>query len=1438
MTDDLLASCAERLRLAGADPDPLLAIAPDAAASAGGESARDACLAAACAFAEALHAAGFSLYFPCHYAVKAIAEVLVDRPVDYQAALADLAALATSLGEPAWKTFQRGAPQTARAAGRERPWVLTQALALGRDLAATGIDPGEVLARGVPALAAACGEQEDAFAAALAALRELTVAVEARGVVATSPILEGVRGAAEAWSDAPAELPDALGDLRDLVGALQDAGLSPHPVLEHGVAEALPATRERPWLRREVFPLAATLAGQGIDPVLTLQGVRALAGLEPEPGQAVLAWAQGVAADGADPGWLLSWGLWSWFVPWAGEGELGPRLAQVGELLRAVTAHGHQLMLTFRYGLPQLGEGVDLDQVLELSTRIARLGIDPGPPLEYGFAAIAHGCAERPLVAAAALALARAQVDAGRSPWRPLESGLPAVLRAAGADDAAAVALLERLGELLGALQARGVETDGLLIYGISSLGRSAQRDPALFASLLGYLRDLVADLAAAGIDPVRTVGTGLPAVAGAAPEDPRVLERAVAFARELAAARVDPGPLLVHAIPPLAQRGALELLAPIAALCRAAVGAGFATEPLGAALGALAAAEAPEAALGAALEAATGLARDGLDPTLLLAAPVPPLLRTAAAGDATEQEDGGAWDPGLGALGQALCDAAARELPSEDLVDPGFTRAVEVCGADAAALSASLAALIAAAERVARGAPQGLTSFLRRAPGAAAQVAGQRPEAFAALLDALAGWTLDHADAGGLEAAMQRGLGVLADAAGADPGGFVRLLPPLAALARLDEPEELLERALPAARAGAGRDERGLAAALEDLLRLGAGGADPGLLRRIEALTALVREVPSVWGELIVPACLGLGAGAPVVLDCVRHLARDIQGPEDVALLKELVTQHGVRAPDLLTGLLYAGRRQGQIGSLGGERELLLAFVREVPFADPDYYAEYRRIMRDEALGPAERRARVEALHAELAEITAAVAAGEVAPAQEAHPLFGQVLSYVFPAGRSVSREDYLRLYRAFEDRPQDLAALAERGPLPEPEVRLATGGYRLRADVELDLAPWEPLRAVVAAVPEPGPADAPAELGAALFEAWIASDLGKPRRREELLTRIYRVHRAVHPGLPDALDDAATLIKYREFLADTTREIVQEALSALRAAQPERYERQARAKLDPRRRPGKGLLRAVWRTLEGWRAGALAESAARERLARQLKGYDLSQPAGLDALRAAPREALAAAIDALPAQASEVALGEEHTRVVAELVGGELAAMRRELFGDADARGKLEYSRESGGPELALRFEPTKRRAHAGIGLCEGVCTAVDRQLWDTPEFLQCVFWGPDRRARGGMHLLRVEREGQRALALPGINPSLDLLREVGPEALLDAALGYARALARAWQLDEVWVPTHYAIATNRGPIRHVLEERALPVAAVPSVSFSHSPYRYTFDEVWVVG
>ena len=1420
---------AEALSAQGADPAAFLSASPMVAERMGPERASEV-IERLTHFALELHAGGLSLTSPFAYGVVPLSKVFAGSPDEFLSCIQDLAAITNDLGEGADRTVQRGIPWVCEF-GENRAWLVEAAVGLARDLSAVGIDPGETLLHSIETLAETVGDDRELFTTWLDAIRRFIVALDERGVHATYPIQQGLSATVAAWSANPAGLPDALDDLRDLVYALLDGDISPYGVLEYGVAPCFQSSSLTEQLRSEALPLAATLGAEGINPILALSpGFEGLAGMPPEYGRAALTWAQSAASDGVDPGWFLAYNA-NWVADTCADAAAFAQTLQgVDALARAITKHDHQPMLTFEEGLPQLTGRLDLDRVLTIATTMALQGTDPGPPIKFGFATLAHVADGRPGVAAAALSMAEALVEDGRSPWRMLEYGVPAALGVAGSDDEVAEEQLRALDQLLTNLHAKDVETDDLLLYGIYPLSREAQGESALFSTLLSLLDQLAADLGAANISPIHTVGSGLPAVLKAAQGDLGRLRDATAFASELASKGIDPAPFLVQTIPAIGH----DNLAEVVALANAVHQSGFSTEPLGKAVAALSDAEVSSRS--SALGVARDLARDGVDPTPALASCIPALLEACEPAALVEALD---------TLAEAMRALRAQPLSDPAVEERAFTAAIRVAQGQPHAMEESLRDAMEAVALVGAESSKLLSAFLFDAPDTAARASGQRRTEFGRIIRSLAEWAVANSAAPGIETVLRRGIGAAAEMDGGEANALPDLLPRLAALASLENAGQLYASGLRIAKLGADRDPARLAQGLDDLHRIGANDSQSELLQRIERLIPLVRKLPNAWSALIVPVCLGVGAGAPLVLDSVYYLESYLVEDDDLGLVREIVTQQGLRAPDVLVSLLLAGLRQGQISSIARHREYIQSFLREVPFTDPDYYAAYYRIMTDPELSPSDRRDRVKGLEADLASIIASVVSGEVTAAEGKHPLFPQVLSYVFPPSRNASRRDYLRLYESLSDRPADLENLAERGALPPGDVLLPTGGYRIRDGHRIDDAPWQPLLRAVVNERRQGTSGAAtvelAALGQSLFDAWIGGDLGKVQTQDELLNRIYRRHCEVAPALPDMLEDAGALLKHREFLSDTALEIIQDALTAFRSQDPVRYERMAQAKLAPRRHIGKGLLRGVARTCEAQRQGEIDRDTAKDRLERQLRGFDLDVEGALDRLLSADKSSLTQVIESLPTVEETVALGEEHQRVLGDLVGTELAAMGRELFGGSGVNGKVEYSPDSGGPALALRFEPTKRRAHVPIGLCEGVCTAVDVRLWETPTFLQCVFWGPEDRAKGGMHLLRVERTvngvPQRALALPGINPTLELLREVGPDAILDAALDYAAALARAWQLDEVWIPKHSAIATNRGPIWQVLSERTFTERQVTKVQFSYSPYGYSFQEVWVI-
>jgi hypothetical protein len=194
----------------------------------------------------------------------------------------------------------------------------------------------------------------------------------------------------------------------------------------------------------------------------------------------------------------------------------------------------------------------------------------------------------------------------------------------------------------------------------------------------------------------------------------------------------------------------------------------------------------------------------------------------------------------------------------------------------------------------------------------------------------------------------------------------------------------------------------------------------------------------------------------------------------------------------------------------------------------------------------------------------------------------------HVFPPAVSATHDRYEWLFRQRADHPDHPMILAGPSKTPPPieEMRLPRGGYRLRDGAAIDPAPFETLRSAVTAVNGSAGEEDLQKLGLDLFTAWIDGSVGAAKHRDAFLERLYRRHRQTGHSLAEQVTTADEMLRYREFLADAAREIAQEAFRAARAANPERYDAQARAARkdrSTRRRPAiaspASSRRSTWR-------------------------------------------------------------------------------------------------------------------------------------------------------------------------------------------------------------------------------------------------------------------
>ncbi len=146
------------------------------------------------------------------------------------------------------------------------------------------------------------------------------------------------------------------------------------------------------------------------------------------------------------------------------------------------------------------------------------------------------------------------------------------------------------------------------------------------------------------------------------------------------------------------------------------------------------------------------------------------------------------------------------------------------------------------------------------------------------------------------------------------------------------------------------------------------------------------------------------------------------------------------------------------------------------------------------------------------------------------------------------------------------------------------------------------------------------------------------------------------------------------------------------------------------------------------------------------------------------------------------------------------------------------------------------TKKHAHSIAGFNMGVCTVIDEDLWDNPNFMNCILVDRDRNlGLGGMHLFVAGGY----LTLPGINPSNEALSNVELGNLTDQMLEYSKEVARALNLRGVLIPTDKYIASNRSRVYSYLEDQKWPKLRLPApVHFATvGNTSYEIRDCWVV-
>jgi hypothetical protein len=1386
-----------RLSQAGIDPAVVLetGATPLIAHAARCDAAPGPWLDALATYVEALQRMGAtSFWSPLRFCVPQLARVAAADAARFGALLQKAALLLEEVGRAKIdqvRTEQYGIPSAAQAL-EGQPEACERMLQLALTLAQRGAEPGWLLQLAVPALWTAAGADAGGFSRLVDALEKTALVLHAAKIHTGHPFATAVAALAT-HEAAGAHLPAWLEQLGRLGGSLAAGGARPYPVFGYGVANLLGL---QPLSAAEVtshLELGVLLADRGMEPARVLARTDHPATFAPLPPARYAALCLELAREGIDPFFPVGRG-----APAIGDacgGASGDRFLE-RLLLLARDLHAKELS-----GEQLFGEGLGVLAQLEqrfpglfergfaLAEALVQRGLPPGLTVTHGLPrALARVEPGRPEVALC-LDTAFALVELGYAPYPVLAYAFRPLMELAEGSEGRLREMLEALQRLIATLQREGIDSHEVLFHDVRELAETGAEARA-FIDLLGRVERLFGALRAAGVDPAPMAREGLPSAAREARGRPWILVAALELAEGMAASGRDPTLLFTGSL---------------AAVARTA---GDDPSDFGALLTTVERrfAHLPPELIGPATTAACHIAGRRAE---VLGEILDEVARRFGGHPLPEAE--------AGALASLPVLAALATTPAElfTLVDATLA-ALTSLPLEGKLREAWLhAALPAVVELCAGDGPRGLALLPRLAQAAAAG----EPHCLA----------------------LTFGAERLARACEGDADAFLALLSELDGVARrflslwrgTDPVRLLLEQLLVIARA-ASPDARGFQSAFAQLvLTADTYREDPGLPQLLVGIQGLVETHPAAWSALV---CHTLTAQRrpTAVLEALWRITRwHLRAPSDFELLRELVTQEGVRAGDILLNLVLPALGEGVIRDLTAERSQVLRFVREVGVFEPSLLLEYQRIWRDSSVADAEKQARSRALISQIGRLTGRIRQGALEPEDEQDPLLGAALIRTFPPAVSDGKARYLALYASFPDHPEHLAARDPGPDLRSREYRLACGSWQVRDQVEWDRGLWDRLGALLQALPDEDATPA-AALGWTLLTAWVDGRIGREAQRWPLLARVLARMKQAGVALPVASQTAPQLIAFRELLADGCRDQVEALLLAARAEAPERYERLVREKLLPRPKIGPGLVRGVRHTLDALREGRLDEGAALERLQAQLEAFALG-PEALTSLRALEPSELRGALEGLSPRAQTLEPGKEISRLHADFLGPPLQRMQQVLFGGPGGPGCLVYQLAS--DAVPVWFEPTKRRAHAAVGFNEGVCVASDLALWNTPTFFQTVIWSAEGVARGGFHLLIVEDEGGAMLTLPGINPSLALLKEVGAGPVLDAVVDYAWRLARAWGLGGVWIPAQPGIHSNRHELHLELAARGWASQHVRVHRFSHSPFAYSFDEVLTV-
>lgn len=642
--------------------------------------------------------------------------------------------------------------------------------------------------------------------------------------------------------------------------------------------------------------------------------------------------------------------------------------------------------------------------------------------------------------------------------------------------------------------------------------------------------------------------------------------------------------------------------------------------------------------------------------------------------------------------------------------------------------------------------------------------------------------------------------------------------------------------------------------------------------------MAGIMEDNPRIIEKLLDPTIRSQGIGAFRLLESYKNFfdKKAVVSDRDIEILRFIATTQGVRAVDTMLfleeGTAGEPERFQDAWDDGDERENdlesngpflesplsanfeLTAFLREQFPPIREIYIDYRKISEDTDLSPREKNKQASELKIKIGEYTNRILSGDIQKKDLADPILIAMIYHTFPPATTLDRGQYRNLLFQREDRHEadvpDAWNMLNRDQSASGIV-IPQGAWELEKDEKLDESPWRDIAKLIkeenerATISPPEYSDADlSKLGESLLRGYSGTKMFEGEgQRDELIRHLYRIFQRTNVAmLPADTSSRKSQLAIKEFLGDSTADMIDITLSSFRTSNPDVYDSLLKntARREVKHAEKKGIIRDMKRVLG---ALSLDHDRTNERLKAIIDRFGIHTEGNILDRALVRIEHLSD--DVLATQEIErflyYILDDENFRrssgrvaavIASRLVGEKRMKMEKELNKYKFVEGK------EGGESRKYRCEISKKLAHATAGLNSGVCVAVDDELWNKSEFSQVILWGEDNIARGGMHFETVVDAGETFLSLPGINPSPSVLGKGDPEKLYEGMIDFAKRAAKAIGAKGILIPVDVSINSNRTEIHDVIHARGYRKYSLKAPhQFSYSPYAYSWQDGYFI-